>query len=220
LDAAVNLASRFEQVISQLDQSLDPVGFAAREAVKDLDRLAAEMRQFGATADELAKVEQLRRIRLDQALERQTAQLSKFREALFGEGTGVTALSRLSAAIQKYEQERGAIGQAGFNQDRFTGAGQEVLALAREIYGTATAEFQAIRARLIGDTDAALAATRSSFERDAQSRIAASAEQQVEIGVQTYQQLVIANTYLARLAESPAPVYGAGTVNGVVLNAR
>ena len=197
IDQAVSIASRWENVLRELDDITDPVGAAIRSVTRDLDQLRREMTSFGATAEELNKLEQVLQSRLKKAMDEQLSSLRDLQKSLFGEGSGLTAVSRLSRAMSDYELQRRSIGGEGFDQAAFSAAGQAVFEIAREVFGTATPEFQAIRQRLIEDTAAAISGVESRFQDNA---LLDAVSEQSRIAAQSYQQLTIANAYLAKIA--------------------
>lgn len=188
LEKSLDVAAKYKTVMDSLGEVTDPLGAAARSAVRDFDQLVTEMRSFGATAAELAKVEDLRSRAMKQALEEQLSGLQGFQALLSGPGSGETTLSLLSRSLADYEKQRGLIGQEGFNQAEFTRLGQEVFSFARDTFGTSTQQFQDLRQRLIADTAGAIGATETAFNAAAEANkpVVAALDQQTTVATQSY----------------------------------
>lgn len=219
LESAVDLAARYRTALDLIEQRDDPVGSAAREAARQFDDLIREMKSFGATAEEVSKIEGLRTDALKAALDDQLSSLRSFQAALSGEGSGVTSASRLSAALADYDKQRALIGQEGFDQASFTSLGQQVFALARDIYGTSTIQFQEIRKRLMADTSNAISSTESAFNAAAQANapVVSAIEDQTQVAIQSYQLQIAGNQILAEIRELLArggTANDSGGVNG------
>jgi len=219
-DAMVDLAIGYETVLKELEEMNGGYESAVKSLADETKKLMDQMRGAGATAQELSNVQEWSAKRLEKLLDEQIGGLRDFRKSLDGEGSGVTKLSRLMAAQAEFAAMRAKI-DAGetIDNSRFTSLGQEVFGLARDVYGTATAEFQAIRNELIGVTDGLINSAQSAYDR-------ATAEAAQATATNT----AIANDYLAQIAEavrggmvnpSAAPVASGGgsvspqqTVNG------
>ncbi len=189
LEKAVKLASRYESVLDMLATSQDAVRASAERLFKDFSRLGKQMQSAGATAAELANVEKAYGIEREKALKAALAPLQEYQKSLSGEGSGITALERLKVADATYEKARSDFLAGKIDQSEFTAAGQERFSLARDIYGTATSEFQSIRQQLIADSAQVLDSARSAFESGAPERLQAAVEASNQVQIQSYQQL-------------------------------
>lgn len=165
LDSALGLAESYEKLLRELSDLKDPLGGSVKAITDGLDKMAKSMIAAGATADELAKVEEYRRLKLDDVLKEQLSGFADFKRSLFGEGSGVSALNRLTSAQSEFAGMQRIVASGGsVNQDEFTRIGQEVFNLAREVYGTSSSQFQAIRAALIAATDGAITNVTKAFD--------------------------------------------------------
>lgn len=164
LDSALGLAESYEKLLRELRDLKDPLGGSVKAITDGLDKMVKSMIAAGATSDELAKVEEYRRLKLDDILKEQLSGFNDFKRSLFGEGTGVSAMNRLLAAQNEFGGMQAVIAGGGtVNQDEFTRVGQDVLGLAREVYGTSSSQFQAIRQALIAATDGAITNVTKTF---------------------------------------------------------
>lgn len=164
LDSAVALAEGYEKLLKELGALKDPIGSAITDLTTNLDKLLKGMIANGATSQELAKVDEYRRIKLDAMLKESLSGLTDFKRVLFGEGSGVSALNRLTSAQSQFAGMQAVIAGGGsVDQGEFTRIGQEVLGLARDVYGTSSSQFQAIRQALIAATDGAITNVTKTF---------------------------------------------------------
>lgn len=165
LDSAVALAEGYEKLLKELGDLKDPLGSSIKDITTNLDKLLKGMIANGATAQELAKVDEYRRLKLDAILKDSLSGLNDFKRSLYGEGSGVSALNRLTSAQSEFAGMQRIVASGGsVNQDEFTRIGQEVFNLAREVYGTSSSQFQAIRAALIAATDGAITNVTKAFD--------------------------------------------------------
>jgi hypothetical protein len=225
LEQSVDLAARYKTALDLLNEKEDPLGTAAKKATREFDDLIKDMKAFGATAEELSKVEKLRGIAVKEALDSQLSGLRDFQSALSGAGSGETSLSRLSRALTDYGTQKSLIGQAGFDQSAFTRLGQEVFGLARDVYGQTSSQFQDIRSQLIADTSGAISATETAFEAASRANqpVVSAIDTQTQVAVQQYQQLgilvqqnVASIDLLKQIVANIGSGGGSGNVNGAV----
>lgn len=217
LDSAVGLAESYEKLLKELGQLKDPVGSSINELTTNLERMAKQMKLAGATSDELAKVEEYKKLKLDQILKDQLGSVYDFRRELFGEGSGISALNRLTASQEEFSRMQATIQNGGtVNQDDFTRSGQEILSLAREVYGTSSSQFQAIRQMLIEATDGQIANVTKQFD---DATVAAFSAQTDQITANQ----TIQNDYLRQIAAALGASQNSGgggdvrTSNGVYM---
>ncbi|GGD64555.1 tape measure protein [Erythrobacter arachoides] len=155
--AGLGLAEGFEKIIDDLAILKDPLRGGAN-AIKDgLDKMIEAMKSAGATASDLATVEEYRGLKLKAYMEDQLSGLKDFQKNLTGEAGGYTKLSVLTRNLAEFETMKSAImaGQT-VDQDKFTNLGGAILGGAGDIYGS-TAQFVAIR-NMLNDTTGALIA--------------------------------------------------------------
>lgn len=199
LDKALDLATKYEQVLDALGADANGITAAAKDFTESFQTLAKEMQKVGATAEELANVEKLYGIEREKAMQSLLAPLLDYQKALSGEGSGVTALERMKAAQVDYEKAKADFAAGKVDQGVVTGAGQQYFGLARDVLGTANSEFQSIRQQLIADSAGLLETARNAFNAGAPDKLVAMQETANTIASQAYQQQVISNQYLAHL---------------------
>jgi hypothetical protein len=147
--------------------------------------------------------------------------LQDYQKSLSGEGSGVTAIERLRAAEIDYEKAKADFRSGKIDQSELTFSGQNVFSLAREIFGTATGEFQSIRQRLIGDASDFLETARSTFDTGAPQRLQAAVDQSNVIMAQQYQQLTQINIRMSELIKAVNNGFSAANGSGIqFLNGR
>lgn len=175
LDKAADLAFKYENVIKSLANFDDPIGSAVRELNKSFDQLRTQMMSNGATTSELANVERLQGLQRKELLTQQLQDFQDFKKELNGEGSGATTLDRLNSKLNEFSgyQSDLAAGKT-VDQSAFTSLGQEVFGLARDVYGTATNEFQNIRSTLTSATETAIANSTKAFDAANASTVAAA----------------------------------------------
>ncbi|MHB9879081.1 phage tail length tape measure family protein [Pacificimonas sp. ICDLI1SI03] len=215
LDKAVDTAAKYETVLKRLAEGTDTIGTQAKDFAKTFMDLSEAMRDAGATTAELANVEKLyaqeRKTVMDQIL----APLLDYQRELSGEGSGVTAMDRLNAATERYNQAEVDFKAGKITGDQFSEAGQERFGLARDVYGTSTREFQSIRQELLADAESALGTARGRFESGAPEQLQ---RENNEIAAKVYQQNVIANDNLKAIQEQLARISANGGLNFSFVN--
>lgn len=165
VDQAIALAGQFTEITKALDAMADPIGFAVKEINTSLDALVKKMVAVGASSEDLAKVEDYRSKKLAEAYKSGIDTLSKFKDALNGQGTGVTDLTRLNTALGKFEAFKADIAAGKqIDQSAFTAIGSEIMGLASSVYGTSTGAFQDIRAMLTEATQGAIDTYQQSYD--------------------------------------------------------
>lgn len=217
LDSAVSLAESYEKLLKDLANFKDPLGASIRETTDNLDKLVKMMKGAGASSEELSKVEEYKKLKLDAILKDQLGSLTDFKRELNGEGSGVSAFSRLSVAQSEFAKLFSTIKSGGnVDQDTFTSTGQEVLSLARDVFGTSSSQFQAIRAMLIEATDGAINNVTKQFDNATVQAITAQTDAVVG-------EIALTNDLLAQLLARQgggAIDFGGGSrvVNGRVVS--
>lgn len=225
-DAMIDLAVRYETMVKDLEMMKDPLGAGLKSITKEIDDMVRAMKDAGATTADLAKVEEYRGLKLKAYFDDQISGLTEFRKALDGEGSGVTKYNQLLAKQAEYEAMKSdkAAGKT-IDQSKFIEIGQELFGLSREVYGTATSEFQGIRGDLKNTTDGMIATAQSEYEKAMQAATAQTAQ----AATATANNTAISNEYLAQIAAAIQAgglgigtyTYGGGggtTVNGTRLS--
>jgi len=218
LEQAVDVAAKYEQILKSLNSS-SAIEAAAKEFVSGFDSLVAQMRKVGATAEELANVEKLFGIEREKALKSLLDPLLDYRKSLSGEGSGVTAMERYGQSKLEYEQAKSDFASGLIDQNALTAAGQQLFGLARDIFGTATDEFQNLRKMLLADSGSAIDTATAAFNAGASEKLLAAQEAQNTIATQQYQQAVVLNQQVAEMLSLMRAGGGVGLggsyVNGV-----
>lgn len=210
LDKALDIATRYEQVLDALGADANGITASAKAFAETFQTLATEMRKVGATAEELANVEKLFGIEREKALKSLLDPLFDYRKSLSGEGSGVTAMERFNTSKLEYEQAKSDFASGLIDQNALTSAGQQLFGLARDIFGTATDEFQNLRKALLADSNAAIDTATAAFNAGAPEKLLAAQEASNTIAAQQYQQAVITNQQLAAIQQALAGLYGGG----------
>lgn len=218
LDKALDIATKYEQVLDALGSDANGITAAAESFAETFETLATEMRKVGATAEELANVEKLYGMEREKALKSLLDPLLDYQKGLSGEGSGVTALDRFNASKLEYEQAKADFAAGNIDQNTFTAAGQELFGLARDIFGTATSEFQSIRQQLLADSIAAIETATEAFNGGAPDKLLAAQEASNTIATQQYQQLAILNGKQDQIIAALAALHGGGAISGRYVN--
>lgn len=202
-DAMIDLAAKYETMLNELAEIKNPLAYAFDKLVSQTKDMTTAMKGAGATAEDLAKVQEYARLKADKLYEDGTSGFTDFRKALDGDGSGVTKLNQLLGKQSELDAMRATIAGGGtVDQEKFTTLGQDIFALARDVYGTATQEFQAIRGDLIGVTDGLLTNARAEYEKAT-----------AEAAKATAQNTALAADYLAQIAANTSGGGGGGGVS-------
>lgn len=218
LDKALDVATKYEQVLDALAADANGITAAADAFAETFETLITEMKKAGATAEELANVETLYGREREKALKSLLDPLLDYQKGLSGEGSGVTALDRFNTSKLEYEQAKSDFAAGNIDQNTFTAAGQELFGLARDIFGTATSEFQSIRQQLLADSIAAIETATEAFNGGAPDKLLAAQEASNTIATQQYQQLAILNGKQDQIIAALAALHGGGAISGRYVN--
>jgi hypothetical protein len=200
VDSAISFVQQFNEVMRDFDALKDPITGAVKAIITPLDQLRETMLKVGASTEDLTKIDEYRAIKLKDVLKSQTQSLNEFLNSLKGEGSGVTKLDRLNANLTKFAdyQSKIAAGDSSVDQSAFTSLGQDIFSLARDVYGTATSQFQDIRALLTGSTTGLLTNVTNAFNSAGGANVASA----VQAGSQAMvSEQVITNALLRKLIE-------------------
>jgi hypothetical protein len=221
-DAAIALVSAFKSITDELDAMTDPIGAAVRAINTPLDALVKQMKEVGASSTDLAKIEDYRTRKLNDALKEQLSGLNDFLSALKGDGSGVSKLNRLNDDLAEFRdyQDRIAKGDSSVDQSAFTALGQEIFGLARDVYGTATSQFQDIRGMLTAATEGLSQNVTNSFNQ-ATSSGAPDTTSAVQAGAQAMvSEQVITNDLLRQIVANQQASTTGGTSISPALQAK
>lgn len=162
LDTALQKALSFEQVFKDLKARTDPVGAALDAVNAKFDSLRQTFAEAGASADDLAKLEQLygleRADAVKQAQQQLTGALQDLLDTLTYKGdTGLSLRTREANAAAAFDPLAATIRAGGqVDQDKFTAAAQAYLDIERQIFGSSSAYFDKL-AEITGLTSQAIA---------------------------------------------------------------
>lgn len=164
VDGAISAVRDFNAAMSDLTALTDPVGAAIRAVVEPLDTLKTTMLNVGASASDLAKLEQYRTAKLDAAYKEQTKTFDDLLETLRGEGSGTTALSRFNSDMDKFKSFQNDV-KAGkaVDKDAFASLATKLMSGSKELYGGSTSQQANIVAMLTETTLAAKNLVTSQF---------------------------------------------------------
>lgn len=141
LEAALQKALDFESVFDRLKAYKDPIGAAIDEVEKEFDRLREIFAEAGASAEELAQLEELygieRKQAIEQAFESVAGSLQNLLDALTVNNSALSLREREAMAKTEYQSLAARV-QAGDTTayDDFAEAAQTLLEIEREIYGS------------------------------------------------------------------------------------
>lgn len=212
LDRAVQIAKSYEDVLTALKASKDPVQAAVDAATKGIDQLITQMKSAGATASELANAEAYRADMLKKARDQETKGFTDFLETLNRSASGKSPLALLNEDLAKFREMEAKLAAGGtVDQNSFTDLANKVLGGAGDIYGSQTAAFQSIASELKTATEKALANTTAAFGAD--KTVTAIQDQTTQI-VDQLQQM---NYSLSQLASMGFGVSLSSTLNGQML---
>jgi hypothetical protein len=147
LDTGLDKALKFEGVFMSLKERLDPVGAALDALNKQFDGLRRIFQEAGASAEELAQLEQLysleRADAIDEATQRMTGALKDLLDDLTTNNDALSLRDRLSFAHATYDPlaARVAAGDKTVDYDAFADAARTILDIQRQISGSGDGYF-------------------------------------------------------------------------------
>lgn len=165
IDAALAQASKVGAVFDELKQRTDPLAYALDALDKQFDDLRQTFTQAGATADEMAQLEQLlalkRKDAMDEDAKRQLDELNKRRELEVrlmeaqGDSAGALALSRQIELSQTDDALKSLMQQIYVAEDARDAAtaAQQALDDAAQKFGTLAKNLRDYANSLTGSTD-------------------------------------------------------------------
>ncbi|WP_088184053.1 tape measure protein [Sphingobium sp. Z007] len=200
LDRAVTLATKYENIVKELARIDDPIGAPLAELNNEFRKLREEMIANSATAAELANVDRYYMIQRENMLKDQLSDLKSFREKLMGEGSGLSTKSRLDSKLAEFANYENALASGkSVDTSAMTTLGSDIWDMTKDIYGTATAQSQNIRNRLLDATDSATKYAENIYAHnstgvveavDSQTQLIAEQLKQQQIGNSLTQQLL------------------------------
>lgn len=200
LDRAITLATKYESIVKELARIDDPIGAPLAELNKEFKKLREEMVANSATAAELANVDRYYMVQRDNMLKDQLSDLKSFRDKLMGEGSGLSTKTRLDNKLVEFSKYEEALASGkSVDTAAMTQLGSDIWDMQKDIYGTATAQTQNVRDRLLSATDAAQKYTESVYAQsstsvveavDTQTQLIAEQLKQAQIGNATWQAIL------------------------------
>ncbi len=153
LNKLIQAAQTYEGLMQQVAMLADPAKATFAQFLKGWELTMSSLKSAGYTYEELAVLTDVFADQQKKVLEELTAGYRSFlQELTMGPNSGKTVFQQFQDALVAFNTLR-----AGpYTQDQFTSAGQNVFDLARQVYGTATPEFEAIKAELVAATQGAL----------------------------------------------------------------
>jgi len=154
LDQLLQAAQIYETLFKAAQAAANPMAAAYASFVQGMQATMAQLKAAGYTYNELALLADAYAAQQKQILEEMTAGYRDFlNEITNGASSGKTIYDQFLAAQASFQA---LIASGDYTQDEFTNAGQTYLDLAGKVYGTATPQFEAIRAELIAATQKAI----------------------------------------------------------------
>lgn len=150
IDSAISFVQNWNSVMDDFAKMTDPVTAAVNAIIKPLDTMRDTMTKVGASTEDLNKLRDYETAKLKEALKSQLSTITDFMKALKGDGSGVTKLNQLTDLMAQFKtyEDQIAAGASNIDQSAFTQLGQQIFGLAKDVYGTATSQFQDIRSEL------------------------------------------------------------------------
>jgi hypothetical protein len=148
LQTKLSKALSFEGVFDELEQRLNPTGYALEKLSKEFDSLRKIFDEAGATAEEYAKLEQLFALKRQDAMEDASSALKDFLKSMnMGSSSPLSLRSQEASAKALLDPFLAQInaGQT-INQDKYLEAAQTYLDIERQIYGSTAKYFEAFDA--------------------------------------------------------------------------
>lgn len=174
-EGAVAFAQNWASVMDDYDAILNPVASAIKAVNAPIDALKATLVAIGDTTADQAKLELYRQAKIAQVMKEQTKTFTDLLATLNGEGVGITALSRLNADLAKFAGFKSDIAAGKqVNQEDFATLVNKIIGESKDVYGTSTAQAEAIRQSLIDATTAAQKLVLNEFNTPANSNLIAT----------------------------------------------
>lgn len=201
IDRAVNLATKYENIVKQLARIDDPIGEPLKELNEEFSKLRKEMIANKATAEELANVDRYYMVQRENMLKEQLSSLKSFRDKLMGEGSGISKKSRLDSKLAEFANYETALSQGkSVDTAAMTALGSDIWDMTKDIYGTATAQSQNIRNRLLEATDGATKYVEGVYANN-QTNIQDALNTQTEVLTEQLKAATKANGFWERILE-------------------
>ncbi|TCP92744.1 TP901 family phage tail tape measure protein [Sphingomonas sp. PP-CE-1A-559] len=156
---AVSLMNAVKDINSELDGMLDPMGASVREVIDPVNELITQMKKYGATSTDVAKLEQYKTEKMKQLLKEQTANFRSILDDLNGSTGGFTALTQLTGEMDQLKKYQGdlAAGKT-VDQGEYGSLIDKIMSNAQSVYGTNSMDYQKIVGQVRDVTTSAITA--------------------------------------------------------------
>ncbi len=202
LDRAVTLATKYENIVKELARIDDPIGAPLAELNSEFRKLREEMVANSATAAELANVDRYYMIQRENMLKDQLSDLKSFRDKLMGEGSGLSTKSRLDSKLAEFANYESALASGkSVDTSAMTTLGSDIWDMTKDIYGTATAQSQNIRNRLLDATDSATKYAENIYAQNS-TGVVEAVDSQTQLIAEQLKQQQIGNSLTEQLLEA------------------
>jgi tape measure domain-containing protein len=153
-DSTISAAATYEDLVRQAKKLANPVKGAFDEFKQGMDTTIAQLKAAGYSAEDLAAVQSVFSQQQKDALESMTSGYKDLiTQMTMGPDSGKTVYQQFLDAQKKFDEVKA---DPKASQEDFTNAGQNLFGLSRQVYGTATPEFEAIKASLVKSTQDAI----------------------------------------------------------------
>lgn len=214
-DYAVSLMTSVKNITTELDSMLDPLGGSVREVINPVNDLITQMKKYGATSTETAKLEQYKTEKMKQLLKEQTANFRSILDDLNGSAGGFTALTQLTQEMKQLDGYKANLA-AGKTVDQgdYSSLIDKIMTNAQSVYGTNSTDYQSIVSQLRDTTTTAITAVTNAIN-SASGGSSADPSQAISQQTDTLAGLQsVANDYAAQQVEIMGKVLeGINTLN-------
>lgn len=156
LDEVVQVAATYEDLVRQAELLANPIKGAFDQFNRGVQQTIDKLKSVGYTNEDIAKLQVVFADQQKQMMKELTEGYRDFLETMTkGPDSGKTVFAQFQEALSDF---RGLKAGGKFTQEEFTDAGQKAFGLAREVFGSATPEFEAIKAELVAATQDAMTA--------------------------------------------------------------
>ncbi len=227
IESAIQVVSDFKSVMNDFAAITDPITAAVKGVTENLDTLRASMVKVGASSSDLTKLDEYRKIKLDEILKDQTASFRSILADLNGDAGAVSSLDQLTGQLKELDGFKSTLASGkAINQDDFNSLVSKIVDNAGNVYGTNTSDYQGIISLLKSVTQSGLDTTTRLFNQasgGATSTVTTQAAQ--DMNDQVVATIAVGNDYAAQQVQLLAQIaanmgstnYGYGNANGKTL---
>jgi hypothetical protein len=154
IDQLVQAAQVYENLVKLAAAAANPASAAFSAFITGMQNTMQMLKAAGYTYDELAKLSDAFAEQQKQVLAEMTQGYKDFlNEITNGPSSGKTVFDQFIAAQKSFQD---LLASHSYTQDQFTESGQTYLDLARQVYGSATPQFEQVRQSLVDATQKAI----------------------------------------------------------------